>query len=56
MKDGNTVTVPIDNITEPGVYAVRAVAMDKAHDMIGQFSDTLYLLIQRPAQFGWSTQ
>jgi hypothetical protein len=56
MKDGNTVSVPIDNITEGGIYAVRAVAMDKGHDMIGHFSDTLYLLIQRPTQFGWSTQ
>ena len=56
IKDSNTVSVPIDNITESGIYAVRAVSMDKGHDIIGRFSDTLYLLIQRPTQFGWSTQ
>jgi hypothetical protein len=30
---------------EPGIYAIRAIGMDKGHNFVGRFGDTAYLLI-----------
>jgi hypothetical protein len=53
---GPTAELPIEDLPQPGVYAVRGIAMDKGHNPIGNFSDTLYVLIQKPNPLGWRTR
>lgn len=55
-KPGPTAQLDISDLPQTAVYAIRAVAMDKEHNPIGNFSDTLYVLVDRPPQFGWSTR
>jgi hypothetical protein len=38
----------------PGLYSIRAIALDAAHNPIGNFSDELYCLITRPYRSSWS--
>jgi hypothetical protein len=54
-KDGKY-DIPVEQFPRSAVYAVRASAFDKGHSMIGNFSDTLYVYVQRPNRMGWSTQ
>jgi hypothetical protein len=48
--------IPIGDLPRAGVYAIRAIAMDKGHNMIGKFSDTEFVYIWRPKRAGWSNQ
>jgi hypothetical protein len=53
---GPTAELAIADLPETAVYAVRGIAMDKGHNPIGNFSDTLYVLIQKPNSLGWRTR
>lgn len=54
--DGTTGTyqIPVDQFPEAGIYAIRAIAMDKLHNMFGNFSDTWYVYVYRPKRTGWN--
>lgn len=48
--------IPVEKFPEAGIYSLRAIAINEAHDPIGTFSETLYLHVNRPRSPGWNEQ
>jgi len=51
-----TYGIPIAKFPVPGVYSLRAVAVNEKHHPIGNFSDDVYCLVTGKYRTGWSLQ
>jgi hypothetical protein len=46
--------IPIDKFPLPGVYGLRAVAVNGNGGPVGHFSDDSYCMVRRPVRNGWA--
>jgi hypothetical protein len=51
-----TYGIPIAKFPVPGLYSLRAVAIDQNHRPMGNFSDDVYCLVTGKYSTGWSLQ
>jgi hypothetical protein len=51
-----TYALPLSKFPVPGLYCLRAIAIDANHRPLGSFSDDVFCLINRRYPNGWSEQ
>lgn len=51
-----TYAISTTDFPRSGVYSLRAIAIDKGHNPLGNFSDAIYCLVRRPRSNGWAEQ